>query len=162
MIIGTGRIMALSSRSNPTAKQRLAALAWGTGLPIFGAGSLPDSLPERIEAYLQFLTQQQPKANSVTILILYDITSNKVRRLVAKYLEEKGCRRVQKSVFLGQLSKDTIRGMANDLSEVNAAYDNTDSILFVYLPEDALQKTRMIGKSFDFEAVVNPPRVVVV
>jgi CRISPR-associated protein Cas2 len=149
------------SRSNPTAKQRLSALAWGGTLPVFGPGSLPGALPTRIEAYLQFLTQTKPLADSMTTLIFYDITSNKVRRLVARYLEEKGCRRVQKSVFLGQLTKEKIRGMANDLSEVNAAYENEDSIIFIYLPEDALQKTRMIGKTFDFEAVVRPPRVIV-
>ncbi|MBQ3950872.1 MAG: CRISPR-associated endonuclease Cas2, partial [Bacteroidales bacterium] len=31
---------------------------------------------------------------------MYDIASNKVRRAVVKYLQRRGCHRVQRSIFL--------------------------------------------------------------
>ena len=60
---------------------------------------------------------------------MYDIESNKVRNQVAKYLLRKGCFRVQRSIFLADLNNQDYEQIRSDLSEVQACYDNHDSIM---------------------------------
>lgn len=43
----------------------------------------------------------------MTLLISYDITNNRLRKQLADYLEYIGLRRVQKSVFIGYVNRNT-------------------------------------------------------
>ena len=85
--------------------------------------------------------------------VMYDIESNKVRRYIVKYLEKKGCTRVQKSIFLANLSMETYQEIRNDLTEVQAAYDNQDSILVVPITSDYLRSMKIIGQNIDIDII---------
>src|SRR5690554_4909906 len=54
------------------------------------------SLPERIKELLKMIQSSPVKATEMLSLIMYDIENDKVRTLLAKYLIEKGCVRIQK------------------------------------------------------------------
>lgn len=114
---------------------------------------MPD-LSLRIQTILG-LTQQHRSATNMLFFVMYDIESNKVRRCIVKYLENKGCTRVQKSIFLANLSIEKYQSIRDDLAEVQAAYDNQDSILIVPITTDYLKSMRVIGKNIDIDIITH-------
>lgn len=86
---------------------------------------------------------------------MYDIESNKVRPLVAKYLLRMGCTRVQNSIFLGDLPPDKVSKIRSDLAEVQESYENQDSILVVPISTDNLQAMKIIGKNINIDIITN-------
>jgi CRISPR-associated endonuclease Cas2 len=76
---------------------------------------------------------------------MYDIENNKVRNQIAKYLIKKGCTRVQRSIFLADLNTDTYEMIKSDLTEVQAMYDNHDSILIVPVSMEHIRAMKVIG-----------------
>lgn len=59
-----------------------------------------DDLPTRIRRILGLADQTTHTRGHMLFFVMYDIESNKVRRLVSRYLQEKGCSRIQRSIFL--------------------------------------------------------------
>ena len=114
---------------------------------------MPD-LSLRIQTILG-LTHQHRSATKMLFFVMYDIESNKVRRCIVKYLENKGCTRVQKSIFLANLSIEKYQSIRDDLAEVQAAYDNQDSILIVPITTDYLKSMRIIGKNIDIDIITH-------
>jgi CRISPR-associated endonuclease Cas2 len=90
-------------------------------------------------------------------LAMYDITSDKVRRLVANYFEKNGFRRVQKSVYLGNLSSGNYRTLVQDIKEMNTLYKNQDSFIFMPLSEGLLDRSHFLGKELDFQLIRSLP-----
>ena len=87
--------------------------------------------------------------------IMYDISSNKVRTLLAKYLLGKGCTRVQKSIFMADLAADVYQTIGRKLAEIQKMYDNEDSILIVPLSEDHARSMRIIGQQVDLDLIMH-------
>jgi CRISPR-associated protein Cas2 len=87
--------------------------------------------------------------------VMYDIESDKVRRLIVKYLQRKGCTRVQRSVFLADLPLKEYDNIRADLTEAQSAYDNDDSILVVPVSTDMMQAMRIIGKNIDIDLIMH-------
>ena len=85
--------------------------------------------------------------------IMYDIESNKVRRLIAKYLLRNGCTRVQRSIFLADLPSERYEKIRNELAEVQSAYENEDSILIVPISTDYLRSMKIIGKNINVDII---------
>ncbi len=113
--------------------------------------SLPD-IESRVRSILN-IAQQRRKSTDMLFFVMYDIESNKVRRYVVKYLERKGCTRVQKSIFLANLSMEKYQDIRNDLAEVQAAYANEDSILIVPITTDYLRSMKVIGQNIDVDVI---------
>ena len=86
--------------------------------------------------------------------VMYDIESNKVRNLVAKYLIRMGCTRIQKSFFLADLEPDSVSKIKSDLADVQSAYENNDSILIVPVSTDELRAMKIIGQNIDVDLIV--------
>lgn len=110
-------------------------------------------LPVRVSKVLGIVNNPERNDNNMLFFVMYDIESNKVRRLVAKYLERQGCARIQDSVFLADLSHEKYNAIRNDLAEVQAAYDNPDSILVVPISTDYLKSMKVIGKELNLEII---------
>lgn len=115
---------------------------------------IPD-LNTRIQAVLGLTRKKQRNATDMLFFVMYDIESNKVRRCIVKYLENKGCTRVQKSIFLADLSMEKYQAIRNELAQVQAAYDNQDSILIVPITTDYLKAMRVIGKNIDMDIITH-------
>ncbi len=92
-------------------------------------------------------------ASAMLFFVMYDIESNKVRTLIAKYLEKKGCTRIQKSIFLADLDRSVFEQIRSDLAEVQACYENNDSLILVPISTDYLQSMKVIGKSINIDLI---------
>ena len=141
-------------------QMRLLGQAGLSGSPVVGHPEGPDieelpSLDERVKAILGVVGKRERKATDVLFFVMYDIASNKVRRLVVKYLQKKGCHRVQKSIFLADLDAKVYEEIKNDLAEVQAAYENMDSILVVPLSTDYLRAMKVIGHSVNIDVITH-------
>lgn len=112
------------------------------------------SLDERIRKLLGLVNNPERKSTNMLFFVMYDIESNKVRTLVAKYLLRMGCFRIQKSIFLADTPAETMDKIRSDLKEVQECYDNDDSILVVPISTDYLQAMKIIGKTIDVDIIM--------
>ena len=111
------------------------------------------SLDERIEMLFDIVNTPKRNPTDMLFFVMYDIESNKVRRQVVKYLEQKGCHRIQKSIFLADLPSSQYDMIRNDLTAVQACYDNEDSILVVPISTDYLRAMRIIGQNINLDVI---------
>ncbi len=118
-----------------------------------GVDDLP-SLPERVEKVLGVINKNKHNPGNMIFFVMYDIESNKVRNLVAKYLIKKGCTRVQKSVFLASTDRMVYDQIKGDLKEVQECYENYDSILLVPVSTDEIRAMKILGKNIDLDLVL--------
>ena len=86
------------------------------------------------------------------VWIIYDISSNKIRKNIIKMCKTKGLIRVQKSVFLGNIDETKLKSAA---AESEALINKkTDSVYIFPLSQDDFKKIKLIGLAFD-KAMVN-------
>lgn len=115
--------------------------------------SLP-SLAERVKEILGIANNPNRNKTNMLFFVMYDIESNKVRQHVAKYLLKMGCHRIQNSIFLADLSHERYDKIRSDLTEVQALYDNNDSILVIPISTDYLRSMKIIGKQVDVDVIM--------
>ena len=112
----------------------------------------PAKLPHYLSKLLDwFVVNPTKRPEEMYCFIMYDIENNKIRRTVAKYLEQKGCLRVQKSVFFARLHRNLYREIADVLKEIQQCYENEDTIMLLPVGEDMLNALQCIGKDFELE-----------
>lgn len=117
-----------------------------------------DQLPtlrERVDKMLGIVLYNQRPPGNMIFFVMYDIEDNKVRRYISKYLLRKGCTRVQRSIFLADVPSESYQQIRQDLAQVQAAYQNEDSILIVPISTDLLSSMRVIGQTIDIELITN-------
>lgn len=85
--------------------------------------------------------------------IMYDIESNKVRYNIVKYLERMGCHRLQKSIFLANLSMEKYDQIKKDMVEVQSLYDNHDSIIVCPVSTDIIRCMKIIGQNINLDII---------
>lgn len=119
--------------------------------PISDLDAIP-SLEERLKTILGLVNAKRI-TGQMLFFVMYDIESNKVRRQVVKYLERQGCSRVQKSIFLADMAVSKYEQIKSDLAEVQACYDNEDSILVVPISTDYLKAMKVIGHSINVDVI---------
>lgn len=113
-----------------------------------------ESLEVRMQSLIGIINKKERPENYMLFFVMYDIESDKVRTLVSKYLQKQGCTRVQNSIFLADLPSDIYKKIQQDLKEVQACYDNHDSILVVPMDADNLKSMSIIGKSLDINLIM--------
>ena len=113
-----------------------------------------DSLSLRINKILELIKQHKPKRQTMLYFVMYDIENNKVRRLIARYLEKKGLIRIQKSIFVANTNAQTHEEIRKTLKEVQEAYDNNDSIVIVPISSDEIKSMKIIGKNIDIDLIL--------
>jgi len=113
-----------------------------------------DSLDARIQRIISIAVHPEQSHNKMLFFVMYDIESNKVRNLVAKYLIRQGCFRIQHSIYLANMPREKCTAIKEDLAQVQEAYDNHDSILIVPISSDYLQSMRIIGKALDVDVIL--------
>jgi|SRR5690554_1661294 len=118
------------------------------------------SLPERIKKILGILKSKPVKATTMNYLILYDISNNKVRSLIAEYLLSKGCIRIQKSVYLCHSKHKKFTEIKDTLVDINDTYENEDSIILIPINISDARSMKLIGQNIDIDQIVDPPNTV--
>ena len=106
---------------------------------------------ERVKTIINIA--QNSKNGNMVYFVMYDIENDKVRALVSKYLISQGCIRIQNSVFMADTPKERFETIKNDLSEVQAAYENNDSIVVVPISSMNIEAMHIIGKNLDIDMV---------
>jgi len=117
-----------------------------------------DEIPEiseRIKKLIGIVKQSKPI--DMLYLIMYDIEDDKIRKYIAKYLEQKGCVRIQKSIFIASSNRKIFDEIKNTLKEINELYNNHDSILMVPISTDELRATQIIGYDIDLTIFIDNP-----
>lgn len=112
-------------------------------------------LAERVENILHIINKHDRPIGNMLFFIMYDIESNKVRYNVAKYLIKQGCTRIQKSVFLADLDTATYKEIRDALTDIQALYDNHDSIVVCPVPTDVVRNMRVIGKDLNIDIITH-------
>lgn len=113
------------------------------------------SLESRISCLLGIANETSRPTTNMIFFTMYDIESNKVRRLIAKYLISKGCTRIQDSIFLADLPRPTYEEIKRDLAEVQSLYDNHDSIIVYPISTDQLHAMHVIGEQVDVDIITH-------
>ncbi len=113
-----------------------------------------ETLDKRVKQILSLASSHHQNPGDMLFFVMYDIESNKVRRLVAKYLIRQGCFRIQRSIYLANMPVEKCEQIKNDLAEVQAAYDNADSIFVVPISTDYLKAMKVIGKALDVNIIM--------
>ena len=113
------------------------------------------SMGDRVQQLLGLANNNERKASNMLFFVMYDIESDKIRRYVVKYLQRKGCTRVQKSIFLADLDLPVYEEITKDLLEVQAVYENNDSILVVPISTDNLKAMKIIGQNINIDVITN-------
>ena len=114
-------------------------------------------LPSRLRAILGLVRDPAKSSTDMLYLVMYDISDDRVRLQIAKYLLSKGCIRVQKSVYLAKTHRKTFAEINEALAEVQAAYDNEDSILLIPVQAATVGSMKIIGKDIQIQSLVDPP-----
>ena len=112
------------------------------------------SLSERVEKLMGLMKLEHQNSLSMIYFVMYDIENNKVRTQVVKYLIKKGCTRVQKSIFLANTRREVFDQIRTDLREVQACYENNDSIILVPVSTDEIKAMNVIGQNIDFDLIL--------
>ena len=121
---------------------------------------IEDQLPklnERILQILKIVKNQPIKSTTMTFLIMYDISDDKVRYQIAKYLLKNGCIRIQRSVFMVKAANKKFEEIHDTLKEVNSYYENQDSIILVPINDSGVKSLKLIGKNINIETITDKP-----
>jgi len=117
-------------------------------------GEGPKDLRSRISNLLKITIDTDLKQNEMIYFIMYDIENNKIRQHIAKYLEKKGCVRVQKSIFIARTEHKIFEDISMTLKKVQEIYKNDDSIFLVPVSTDHLRAMKIIGMNVNFDMVL--------
>lgn len=112
------------------------------------------TLQQRVNHILGIVNLPQRKPTNMLFFVMYDIESDKVRRHIAKYLERKGCTRVQRSIFLADLDTADYQEIKTDLAEVQSLYDNHDSIIVCPVSTDQIRAMQIIGEDISIDVII--------
>ena len=87
------------------------------------------------------------------VWVMYDITSNRVRRNAIKICKNTGLYRVQKSVFLGEIEENDFDELKLKMEDI-IDLDN-DSVYVFPMSKKGLNQAGLIGQAFDKELVTD-------
>jgi len=93
------------------------------------------------------------RGNSVITWVIYDVSDDKIRGKIAKFCNEYGLYRVQKSAFLGDLNKNTKDELLLKCKEITD--EETDSVYIFPMCDDDFKKVKMIGRAFDKDLIAD-------
>lgn len=142
--------------------KRIKDAAAGDGMTLNSIIDPDDELPtveERVHSIFKTINSDKRPKGNMLFFVMYDIESNKVRYNVAKYLQRKGCTRIQKSIFLADLDKDTYNSIREDLTDIQSMYENHDSIIICPVSTEQLQNMKIIGQNIDVDIIAHTKEI---
>lgn len=146
-------------KSNYIIETRLIQKAGQSGSTNIGGNvGMNDDIPtltERIRQILKIISTSETKPGYMICFIMYDISSNKVRTIISKFLLNRGCTRIQKSIFMASLPSDTVKDIETKLTEIQKMYENNDSILIVPLSDDYARAMKIIGQEVSLDLILH-------
>ncbi len=86
--------------------------------------------------------------------VMYDISDDKVRTQLAKYLLGRGCYRVQKSVFLADTSSENYNQICGELEQIQKFCEHVVRILIVPIGQISISEMKIYGQSLDLGIIM--------
>lgn len=80
-------------------------------------------------------------------LILYDISSERVRSKIVKYLKNKGLLRLQKSIFAGNIKKVYIEEIIVESNQIISL--DKDSFIILNIDKDSFKTLKYFGQKIN-------------
>jgi CRISPR-associated protein Cas2 len=93
----------------------------------------------------------------VRYLIIYDITDDNLRALVAESLKDYGLQRIQYSAFIGRLRRDKLNSLIVDLK--NLIKDLVENVQIYPICDTCFKGRREIGKPKRYKLVEKKAKV---
>ncbi len=119
-------------------------------------GPKPRSMGESVPTVGELFTDLGYKPrNEMICMILYDISDNRVRKEISDFLEAKGCQRIQRSVFMGQIDRRQYRAIEDELQSLNDLYEANDTVVMIPISEDEIHQMKMIGKPLAIREILD-------
>ena len=112
----------------------------------------PLSSPRKVSG-IAFLWTMSNRYKSAVVLWHLLFEARKVRYNIVKYLERMGCYRIQKSIFLANLSMEKYERIKSDMVEVQSLYENHDSIIVCPVSSDILRSMKIIGQNINLDVI---------
>lgn len=94
------------------------------------------------------------ETNTTPFLVFYDISDGYTRDSVCKYLLKKGCLRLQRSVFIGNLPQTTISEIKTTLKAIHDSYENEDSYIVIPLRKENIDDMMLAGDRINLDVVL--------
>ncbi|MCS7120439.1 MAG: CRISPR-associated endonuclease Cas2 [Candidatus Bathyarchaeota archaeon] len=82
-------------------------------------------------------------------LVIYDITDDNLRTLVAEILKDYGFQRIQYSAFIGDLRRHELNSLLTDLK--NLIEDQIENVQFYPVCDTCFKGRQEVGKSKRYE-----------
>ncbi len=133
---------------------RAAGISTSRDIPVeqeLKSADSQEDINESMKRIIGIVNNANNKTGVMIFLVMYDIENNKVRTYISKYLEDKGCMRIQKSIFMGQGDQGLFNELSGTLREVQEVYENNDSIMLIPVATDQLRAMKLIGKNVDLD-----------
>lgn len=93
-------------------------------------------------------------------LILYDISSERVRSKIVKYLKNKGLLRLQKSIFAGNIKKIYIEEIIFESNQIISL--DTDSFIILNIDKDSFKTLKYFGQKININKYLKDSLVEVI
>lgn len=90
----------------------------------------------------------------VSFLVMYDINSTMIRNRLVKYLVDKGCYRIQKSIFMANLPISQYKQITHELLHGNYYEDTMDSICILPVSMPNINEMTIIGKQINLDMIL--------
>ncbi len=121
-------------------------------------------IKERIKEALQEMGAESiwQKKNKMIIMVIYDISDNKLRDQVAKYLLARGLYRIQYSSFLGVVDRSKIKLLRRTLISLQPVLGPNDSIIMIPLTHQTLQQMLIVGKHIDLGFITGSSHTIII
>ena len=86
--------------------------------------------------------------------VVYDITNNRLRSKVANVCKNYGLKRVQKSAFLGEITKNKIEMLSLEIKEI---LNNNKDCVFIFPSCDSCFSNKIINGALNEESIRKRP-----
>jgi len=93
----------------------------------------------------------------VRYVVIYDITDDNLRALVAESLKDYGLTRIQYSAFMGRLRRDRLNSLTVDLR--NLIKDAVENVQFYPVCDQCFRGRREVGKRKRYGLAEERPKV---
>lgn len=90
--------------------------------------------------------------------IMYDVAAQKRLKRVASLCHENGFRRIQKSVYLGQINQEEAIRLREDILRV--IQPKQDRVLMLPVTKQCLQSAAALGADCGLMEILDPPAIV--
>ena len=106
-----------------------------------------------------FNSDETKKKQYMIYAVCYDISENRLRSKISKYLEARGFHRIQKSVFIGNIHGKHMEMMVRAFAAIKIRFEEQDGIVMIPVSENNFGQIRVIGRELYLDRTLKREKV---